>query len=185
MAASAIRILATGDDDANAGWSIREVTTPALWRTKRSLHELTPERPDGKAVDAASWVRLERGKVRAGYMSAWLIERSGEPCGAFGLSFTPQMVRFKNLFVAPQHRARGAASAALRLIAREVLARGYRTIGCFALAGGRSERLYVKAGFTKVGHQVEWTAPAVAAADVPKHVSKHVPKMATRDAVGR
>jgi GNAT superfamily N-acetyltransferase len=180
MAASAIRILATGDDDA-AGWSLREVTTRALWRTKRRLHELTPERPDGKPVDAESWVRLERAKVRAGYMSAWLIERDGEACGAFGLSFTPQMVRFKNLFVAPEHRARGAASAALRLIAREVLARGFRTIGCFALAGGRSERLYVKAGFTKVGSQVEWTTPAVAAAHVPKHFHK----MDTRNAFAR
>lgn len=181
MAASAIRILATGDDDTNAGWSIREVTTPALWRTKRGLHELTPERPDGKPVDAASWVRLERGKVKAGYMSAWLIERDGAPCGAFGLSFSPQMVRFKNLFVAPEHRARGAASAALRLIAREVLARGYRTIGCFALVGGHGERLYERAGLTRVGHQIEWTAPVVAAADVPKHLSKTI----TRNVVGR
>lgn len=177
MAASAKRILASGDVDAGAGWTIREVTTGALWRKKRLLHELTSDRPDGKPVDAASWVRLERGKVRAGYMSAWLIEREGEPCGAFGLSFPPRraagpaLVRFKNLFVAPEHRAQGAATAALHLIAREVLARSRDAgdansmIGCFVLPGAASQRVYERVGFAAVGRQIEWLAPVVGASD--------------------
>jgi RimJ/RimL family protein N-acetyltransferase len=173
MAASVKRILASGGDDDDACWSIREVNTPALWREKRRLHELTPERPDGKAVDAASWVKLERSKVKAGYMSAWLIARDDEACGAFGLSFpatreraqNPALVRFKNLFVAPAHRARGAATAALRLIAREVLARGSDTramntmIGCFVLPDAHSQRVYERVGFRVVGRQLEWIAP--------------------------
>jgi GNAT superfamily N-acetyltransferase len=190
MAASAKRILASGSGVVDAGWTIREVTTPAHWREKRRLHELTPERPDGKPVDAASWVRLERGKVRAGYMSAWLIERDGEACGAFGLSFpakreraqSPTLIRFKNLFVAPQHRAKGAATAALHLIAREVIARGRDThvthdihhmIGCFALPGGHGERVYERVGFRTVGRQIEWTAPAVAASELARGMRRN------------
>jgi len=177
MIASATRILATGDVDDDAAWSIREVTTRAHWREKRFLHEVTPDRPDGKPVDAASWVRLERGKVRTGYMSAWLIERRGEPCGAFGLSFPrrrprgPALVRLKNLFVAPEHRTRGAATAALRLIARKVLLRSRDAgdansmIGCFVLPGAASRRVYERAGFEAVGRQIEWIAPVVALAD--------------------
>ena len=173
MAASVKRVLASGGDDVDAGWNIREVTTPVLWREKRHLHELTPERPDGKSVDAASWVKLERAKVRAGYMSAWLIERDGQFCGAFGLSFpatrertqSPMLVRFKNLFVAPEYRTQGAATAALRLIAREVLVRGHDTramntrIGCFVLPDAHSQRVYERVGLRVVGRQIEWTAP--------------------------
>lgn len=184
MTASAKHVLATGDVDADAGWAIREVTTPALWRAKRILHELTPERPDGKPVDAASWVHLERGKVSAGYMSAWLIDRGGEPCGAFGLSFPPRhargpvLVRFKNLFVAPEYRAQGAATAALRLIAREVLARGLDagdanvTMGCFVLPGAASRRIYERVGFEAVGRQIEWVAPVVAVSDRIRRVRR-------------
>lgn len=173
MVATVKRILDSGDGDDDAGWSIREVTTPALWREKRRLHELTPDRPDGKTVDAASWVKLERSKVKAGYMSAWLIARDGAACGAFGLSFPkahqrmqgPMLVRFKNLFVAPEHRTQGAATAALRLIAREVLARGDDTramntrIGCFVLPDASSQRVYTRVGLQVVGRQLEWMAP--------------------------
>lgn len=188
MAASVKCVLASGGSDADAGWSIREVDTPALWREKRRLHELTPERPDGKAVDAASWVKLERNKVKAGYMSAWLIERDGEACGAFGLSFpatgeraqSPMLVRFKNLFVAPEHRTRGAATAALRLIAREVLARGRDTramgtmLGCFVLPDANSQRVYERVGFRVVGRQIEWMAPAAAASQLARDSRRNV-----------
>lgn len=187
MVASVKRVLASGGGD-DAGWSIREVDTPALWHEKRRLHELTPERPDGKAVDAASWVKLERGKVKAGYMSAWLIERAGEACGAFGLSFpathehaqSPTLVRFKNIFVAPEHRTRGAATAALRLIAREVLARGADSgamntmIGCFVLPDAHSQRVYERVGLRVVGRQVEWMAPAAASSRLERESRRNV-----------
>jgi RimJ/RimL family protein N-acetyltransferase len=188
MAASVKRVLESSGGDDVAGWSIREVTTPALWREKRRLHELTPERPDGKAVDAASWVKLERAKVRAGYMSAWLIERDGEACGAFGLSYpatreraqSPTLVRFKNLFVAPEHRAQGAATAAVRLIAREVLASGFDSramntmIGCFVLPDAHSQRVYERVGLRVVGSQLEWLAPTAAASQLTKESRRNV-----------
>ena len=168
--------LASRDAGVDERWTLREVTTPTLWRVKQRLHDLTPERPDGKAVDSSSWVRLERGKVAAGYMSPWLIERDGEACGAFGLSFTPTMLRFKNFFVTPEHRGHGAASAALRLIARQALARGIEAVGCFVLPGSRGERLYERSGFVKVGRQMEWIAP------VPE--SARLERRRDRDAVG-
>ena len=148
-----------GSDAGEVHWSLREITTPALWRTKQRLHDQTPERPDNKAADAKSWVRLERAKTVAGYMSPYLIERNGEACGAFGLSFTPGMLRFKNFFITPEHRGRGAATAAVRLVAREALMRGIESVGCWVLAGSHSGRLYERAGFTKVGRQMEWLTP--------------------------
>ena len=143
-------------------WSVREVTTPALWCAKARLHERTPERPDGKPADAESWVRLERGKVEAGYMTPYLIERNDAVCGAFGLSFTPELLRFKNLFVDPAERRCGAASAALRWIARQALARGIGAVGCFVLPESAGERLYVRGGFAEVGRQLEWRVPIAA-----------------------
>ena len=163
MVGEAVR-LASGDGGADEGWTLREVTTESLWQVKQRLHDLTPERPDGKAVDSMSWVRLERAKVAAGYMSAWIIERDGEACGTFGLSYASGMVRFKNFFVAPEHRDRGAASVALRLIARQALSRRIDAVGCFVLPGSRGERLYGRAGFMKVGRQMEWIAAVTAGA---------------------
>ncbi len=152
-----------GTEKAEAGpWSVREVTTPALWRSKAALHARTPERPDGKPADAESWVLLERGKIEAGYMSPYLIERSGEACGAFGLSFTPELLRFKNFFVAPEGRRCGAASAALRWIGREALVRGIEAVGCFALPDSTGQRLYERVGFVEVGRQLEWRFPIAA-----------------------
>jgi hypothetical protein len=69
------------------------------------------------------------------------------------------MVRFKNFFIAPEHRGHGAASAAMRLIAHETLAHGIQAFGCFVLPGGRGAHIYAGAGLVPVGKQIEWTLP--------------------------
>ena len=173
MAGYAERIAA---DDCDTSVSIREVTNASGWETKRRLHERTPERPDGKDIDADSWVRLERNKVDARYMTAWLIERNGEPCGAFGLSFRRDMVRFKNVFVLPEHRRRGVATSAVRLMGKLARARGYPALGCFVLPDADSAAVYERAGLARVGTQIEWTLPL--AQSVTHHQAR------TGDAVG-
>jgi hypothetical protein len=109
-------------------------------------------------------------------MTPYLIERDGEACGAFGLSFTPEMLRFKNYFLVPGHRAQGGGSSVLRLIARAALARGIAVVGCFVLPGSDGERLYARNGFVSVGRQLEWITPAAASARAERR--------ATRNAVG-
>jgi hypothetical protein len=158
MVGSAAEIVGT-ESARGTRWRFREVTTPALWRSKERVHARTPERPDGKAADAESWVRLERAKVAAGYMSPYLIEQGGDACGAFGLSFTSELLRFKNFFVAPAQRRCGAASAALRWMAREALARGIDVVGCVVLPESVGKRLYAGIGFVEVGRQLEWRLP--------------------------
>jgi GNAT superfamily N-acetyltransferase len=154
-------------------WRFSEVTTPALWRSKERLHARTPERPDGKAADAESWVKLERAKVVAGYMSPYLIEQGGEACGAFGLSFVPELLRFKNFFVDPAHRRCGAASAALRWMAREALVRGIDVVGCLVLPESVGRHLYARIGFAEVGRQLEWRLPIVERNPVEGRVSRN------------
>lgn len=175
MAGFATAILKT-ECARDRSWRCREVATPELWRSKERLHARTPERPDGKAADARSWFQLEREKVIAGYMTPYLIEKNGESCGAFGISATPEMLRFKNFFVAPAYRRCGAASAALRWIARESLARGIDAVGCVVLPGSVGERLYAGLGFVSVGRQLEWRMPTAERTVVARR--------ALRDAVG-
>lgn len=157
MAAPAAAIAAGKPPDARQ-WTFRAVTSALLWRAKRALHERTPERPDGKAIDAAAWALLEQGKVDAGYMSAWLIESRGTPVGSFGLSRSGELARFKNIFVVPEERGRGAASAAVRWVARRALDQQLAAIGCFVLPGENGERLYRRLGLVAVGRQWEWTS---------------------------
>ena len=173
MAGFAAAIVET-EKASDRSWRFREVSTPALWRSKERLHARTPERPDGKAADARAWVQLERQKVDAGYMTPYLIENNGESCGAFGISATPELLRFKNFFVAPAHRRCGAASAALRWIARESLARGIDAVGCMALPGSVGERLYAGLGFAAVGRQLEWRAPTAEQAVVARRSLRDV-----------
>jgi RimJ/RimL family protein N-acetyltransferase len=160
MAGGASRLAIGASVGEGTTWRLREVSTEALWALKDAVHARTPERPDGKSADSRAWVGAERRKVDAGYMTPYLIEHDGEACGAFGLSFMPDLLRVKNFFLEPSYRAKGGASAALRLIAQAALARGIEAVGCFALPGSVGERLYASNGFVEVGRQLEWITPA-------------------------
>lgn len=138
---------------------VRRVATPSLWEQKLAIHLATPETSDGKPMDGNRWVAFEKAKVDAGYMDAYLVEWNGEPAGAFNISRCENLLRLKNVIVAPSRRHHHVATAMVRWLALHGLSLGVRFVGCFALPGSAGLRLYERCGMHQVGLQLEWIWP--------------------------
>jgi GNAT superfamily N-acetyltransferase len=159
MAAPAAEVARSSSCADAKRWHIDLVDSADDWARKRSLHHITPERPDGKLMAAEQWVRLEKGKVDAGYMDAYLVEHEGEPAAAFGLSAAPGLLRLKNIVVSPRHRRLGAGMAILHRLAHHAIESGTEMVGLFAIPDSDGLRLYEHCGIATVGVQLEWSLP--------------------------
>jgi GNAT superfamily N-acetyltransferase len=133
------------------------VLSPADWREKLALHRALDRAPDGHAVAPDDLVELERRKAAAGYMQCFLIRRGGRGCGAVAAAPAGPLLRLKNIFVCPDSRRRGIASAGVARLAA-LAAESRRRLGVFAVAGSPGERLYNRLGLREIVRIAEWSA---------------------------
>lgn len=137
-----IRLDSIGNDD---GWS-----------SKLAVHSPTEDGPDGFALDPARWVTFEKAKQTAGYFTLYLAVEDGVTCGSVGLHQSGNLLRLKNLVVAPAHRRRGVGAAILDAVCGVAHERGLAGVGCFAFPEGAGDTLYRNNCFTDLVTQVGW-----------------------------
>lgn len=141
------------------GVSIGEVVSHADWAEKSVFHDENQALPDGKSGQARAWVALERIKVDAGYMEAFLVRRGDRAIATFALARADGFVRVKNLVVDRRSRNAGVATLVLDWASAFAAVRGYPAIGLFALEGSAAHSLYGRCGFIEVGQIVEFSRP--------------------------
>lgn len=126
------------------------------WSARREIMERCRLGPDGHQVDPDLWVAMERRKCRTGYMLPYLIVAKGEVVGAACLANCGSILRLKNLFVDPEYRRRGVATATASSFARFAERTARLAIGCFAVEGEPGVAVYTLAGYDEVTRQTEW-----------------------------
>lgn len=126
------------------------------WSARRKIMERCRLGPDGHQADPDLWVDLERRKCRAGYLRPYLISGGGGVVGATCVATCGSLLRLKNLFVDPDCRRRGVATAAAIRAARLAEQESHAATGCFAVEGGPGVAVYTPAGFVDVTRQTEW-----------------------------
>jgi GNAT superfamily N-acetyltransferase len=134
------------------------VVSPEDWSRKLALHRALDRAPDGHDVAPKDLVELERRKATAGYMQCFLIRCGGHDCGAVSAAPAGSLLRLKNIFVCPEWRHRGVATAAVARLAAGAAETG-RRLGVFAVAASPGERLYRKLGLREIARIAEWSAP--------------------------
>ncbi len=127
------------------------------WSTRRKIMERCRLGPDGHQADPDLWVEMERRKCRVGYLRPYLISAGGGVVGAACLATCGSLLRLKNLFVDPDCRRRGVATAAA-ISAAQLAEQEDRVVatGCFAVAGEPGVAVYTRAGYREVTRQTEW-----------------------------
>lgn len=126
------------------------------WSARREIMERCRLGPDGHQVDADLWVEMERRKCRAGYMQPYLIVAKGDVVGAASLATCGSLLRLKNLFIDPDFRRRGVATATAIGFARFAARMVGLPAGCFAVEGEPGVVVYALAGYREVTRQTEW-----------------------------
>jgi GNAT superfamily N-acetyltransferase len=134
------------------------VVSAADWREKLALHRALDRAPDGHSVTPEDLCELERRKAAAGYMQCFLIRHRGRGCGAVAAAPAGSLLRLKNIFVCPEWRRRGIASAAVARLVELSDGREQR-LGLFAVAASPGERMYRRHGLREIVRLVEWSAP--------------------------
>jgi GNAT superfamily N-acetyltransferase len=134
------------------------VLSAADWREKQALHRALDRAPDGHDVAPEDLAELERRKAGTGYMQCFLIRHRGRGCGGVSAAPAGSVLRLKNIFVCPEWRCRGIASAAVARLTERAAAADQR-LGLFAVAEGPGERMYHKLGLHEVVRIAEWSAP--------------------------
>ncbi len=125
------------------------------WETRLGMFASNPRGPDGHAVDPAAYVEMERRRCATKAMDPFLICVDGEAIGAVCALQTGSLLRMKNLYVAAHAQRRGAARAAVVLLAHLAARRQLAGVGLFAHRGSGGERIYRELGMAEVTRQQE------------------------------
>jgi GNAT superfamily N-acetyltransferase len=154
-----VRMLSGPDEPAESPFDVRPVRTAEDWAAKLQLHRACTTGADGHDAPAELWVAMERTRTAAGYMHPFLLWRDHEPCGAFALHFQGAFARLKNLVLRPDCRGQGHGTRLTQAALAQARQAGSAAVGVFALESGPGKAMYVRAGFTPVMRQFEWTIP--------------------------
>ena len=130
------------------------------WELKGAIYRTVPPVPHGGIDHADHMLELERRKCEAGYMTPYLLVVDGDPCGSMSAAKVGGVMRMKNLVVLPNHRRRGAATAAVELTGHLAAGAGLAAGGLYALESGPGSLVYQKLGLRDVVQQFEWMRPA-------------------------
>lgn len=125
------------------------------WETRVRMFASNPKGPDGHIVDPAAYVGMERRRCATKAMEPFLIWVEGEAVGAVCALQVGGLLRMKNLYVAAHAQRRGAARAAVVLLAQLAACRGLAGVGLFAHRGSAGERIYRELGMVEVTRQQE------------------------------
>lgn len=139
---------------------LEPITTDADWERKRAVHASDVRAPDGHDVDPDRWVAFERAKADAPSFRPMLLVERGEVVATVALLVSDDLVRLKNVVVAPGRRRQGLATELVRTVA---MAHPSAVLGLMAADGSFGHRAYVAAGVGEVGRVDEWLVRA----DVP------------------
>ena len=77
--------------------------------------------------------------------------------GEVAIMESANMLRLKNLYVAPEARGGSLGAEAVAFVQREALRRGKRGMGVFGVEGSPGARTYQKCGLRVEGERVEWS----------------------------
>ncbi|HEU4799794.1 MAG TPA: GNAT family N-acetyltransferase [Gemmatimonadales bacterium] len=164
-----VRMLSRQDQRTASPFDVRPVRTAEDWAAKLELHRACTTGPDGHEAPAALWVAMERTRTAAGYMHPYLLWRDAEPCGTFALHSQGAFARLKNLVLRPDCRGQGHGALLTQAALDQARQAGAAAAGVFALESGPGKAMYLRAGFTPVMRQFEWTIP-VAALTAPQRI---------------
>jgi len=128
-----------------------------LWALARELHAGDAVAPDGYEASPEDWWELMRRKQEAGGMECYIVECDGRPCGTVGLVPMPDVLRIKNVFVAPWARGNGAGRAAVAAGWRSAGERGLSGAGVLGVRPSPGAALYARAGLRTAGALIEWS----------------------------
>jgi ribosomal protein S18 acetylase RimI-like enzyme len=128
-----------------------------FWTVARELHASDALAPDGYPASAEDWWELMRRKQEAGGMECYLIESGGRLRGTVGIVPMPDVLRIKNVFVAPSGRGNGVGRAVVRAVWRSAGERGRCAAGVLGVRGTPGAALYASAGLRTEGALVEWS----------------------------
>jgi ribosomal protein S18 acetylase RimI-like enzyme len=121
------------------------------------------EPPDGHATSAEDRVALQERRSETTAFD-WFVgrDRDGTVVGTIGALRVSDLVRAKDVWVAPHARRRGVASAMLTRLQRELVGPNER-LGIFAVEGTAGMHLYRSLGMRPVVEWHEWSraTPAV------------------------
>lgn len=113
-------------------------------------------RPDGKTTSAHDYVAMERAKIDAGYMTAYMVEYEGVPSACYALSSGDNFVRMKNLFTHARLRGRGCGTVIVRHAEQVAAQLGKAFMGVFGMPESAGMRLYRRTGHQQVGTHTEF-----------------------------
>lgn len=135
---------------------LRAIESKQDWQARLALQKTLKQGPDGYQSPARLWVDMERLKSDLGYMEPYLVYKKGKVCGAVSIAPTGNILRLKNLLVAPEFRRQGIGreiALSLRTVAYQ---RSFAAVACFAIDSAPSLMMYQQAGFTPISQQIEW-----------------------------
>lgn len=127
------------------------------WEAKRKLHAGADVAADGHATAAEDWVELEQRKSEGGQMTPYFIEVDGDVCGGVSTLEVGGVLRAKNVFVHPDRRRTGIATATMHLLSRRAAEMGKDALGIFGVPGNPGNAVYVRLGMEPAVRQYEWT----------------------------
>ena len=136
---------------------VRPVRAQHDWSCKAALHKHDDMGSDGYYHDPVRWTSLMREKVRTGSKEPYLIETDEMAAGEVAIMESANMLRLKNLYVAPEARGGSLGAEAVAFVQREALRRGKRGMGVFGVEGSPGARTYQKCGLRVEGERVEWS----------------------------
>jgi GNAT superfamily N-acetyltransferase len=128
-----------------------------LWDVARALHSADALAPDGYGASPHDWWELMRRKQDAGGMECYVIESEGRARGTIGIVPMPDVLRIKNVFVAPEGRGNGVGRAAVWAVWRAAAERGRCGAGVLGVRDTPGAALYARAGLRVAGELIEWS----------------------------
>jgi GNAT superfamily N-acetyltransferase len=112
---------------------------------------------DGYASPPELWSHLMQRKAATGLFHPFIIQHRGVVVGEFALMDMGQILRVKNLLIAPQARGRGWGSAVIQWAGGEAVRRDRSAIGVLEVEGSAGAALYQSCGLRVVGQLIEWS----------------------------
>lgn len=135
---------------------LRAVTTEADWLKKLALQKKLSQGPDGHTSPAQLWLKMERIKADLGYMKPYLAIKEGQVCGAVCAAPSDNILRLKNLVVAPEYRRQGVGREIALYLRTLAYQQQFEAVACFAIQSAPSLMMYQQAGYMAVSQQTEW-----------------------------
>ena len=152
---------ANSRDDSPLSLTLRLIESAEDWEKKATLHRRMDVEPDGYMAPSEMWVEMEQRRSDAGYMKPYLIVIDDDVVGDVSAARWGNILRMKNLSVAPNFRRRKIATATVMRFATMAAAQGLAAAGAFVLANEPGLNLYKRAGFDFVARQTEWAKTIV------------------------